>query len=71
MFVFKDMDDYKVRGKNVDAEYNRTHLKKSRKSTVKSDIRRIKHKTFGEGTVIDIKDGFIIGKRQIARLPSN
>ena len=60
MFVFKDMDDYKARGKNVDAEYNKTHIKKSRKSTGKSDIRRVKHKTFGEGTVIDIKDGFII-----------
>lgn len=23
MFVFKDMDDYKIRGKNVDAEYKK------------------------------------------------
>ena len=60
IFVFKDMDDYRARGKNADAEYNKTHIKKSRKSSVKADARRVRHKAFGEGTVIDIKDGFII-----------
>ena len=29
-------------------------------SSVKADARRVRHKAFGEGTVIDIKDGFII-----------
>ena len=60
IFVFKDMDDYRARGKNADAEYNKTHIKKSKKSSVKAGARRVRHKAFGEGTVIDIKDGFII-----------
>ena len=60
IFVFKDMDDYRTRGKNVDAEYNKTHINKSKKSSVKATARRVRHKAFGEGTVIEIKDGFII-----------
>lgn len=60
MFVFKDMDDYRARGKNVDAEYNKVITKKVNRRPSKTSNRIIRHKTFGEGTVIDIKDGFII-----------
>lgn len=35
-------------------------MKKSKRSASKVGARRVRHKAFGEGTVIDIKDGFII-----------
>ena len=76
MFVFSDMNDYRTRGKNVDAEYARilTEKKKSVKKTptsVTSEIpkpkprpeviippdilgKRVKHKSFGIGTIIGI-----------------
>lgn len=60
IFVFKDMDDYRARGKNADVEYNKGRVKKSKKSSGKTGGRRVRHKAFGEGTVIEIKDGFII-----------
>ena len=60
MFVFKDMDDYKARGKKAETEYNKGLVKKSKKSTSKSVVRRVRHKAFGEGTVVEIKNGFII-----------
>ena len=60
MFVFRDMADYLARGKNVDAEYNKSIAIKSRKRPNKATKRIIHHKTFGEGVVIEIKDGFII-----------
>ena len=59
-FVFRDMADYLARGKNVDAEYNKSIAIKSRKRPNKATKRIIHHKTFGEGVVIEIKDGFII-----------
>ena len=40
-------------------------------STGKTEQRKVRHKIFGEGTVIDIKDGFLIvnflkeGKKQL------
>ena len=60
MFVFRDMEDYKARGKNVDFEYNKAIMMKAKRRPSKTSVRTIRHKTFGEGTVIDIKDGFII-----------
>ena len=60
IFVFKDMDDYRARGKNADAEYNKGRVIKSQKKISKSGKRKIVHKTFGEGTVVEIKNGFII-----------
>lgn len=84
MFVFKDMDDYKTRGKNVDAEYVKllTERKKSGKKgsaeqtrrspegpsvppkpsiAIPSDIvgKRIKHKSYGEGTITQRSDASI------------
>lgn len=62
MYVFKDMEDYKARGKNVDKEYAVTHsmVKRPKKSTndgIKG--RKINHKTFGLGTITKY-DGTII-----------
>ena len=49
MFVFKDMEDYKRRGKDVDARYNAGRVKvKGRKVSTE----RIRHKKFGEGVVV-------------------
>ena len=82
MFVFKDMDDYRTRGKNVDAEYIKLlaeQKKSSKKGTAKtttqvppappkpvivvpSDIvgKRIKHKSYGEGTITGISGAIIV-----------
>ena len=54
IFVFKDMDDYRARGKNADAEYNKSHVKVSKKKAGKVE-RKVRHKAFGEGTVVEIK----------------
>ena len=35
-------------------------MKKSKKNTSKSVVKRVWYKTFGEGTVMEIKNGFII-----------
>ena len=59
MFVFKDMDDYRARGKNADAEYNKSRVKVSKKKAGK-EVRKVRHKAFGEGKVVEIKNGFII-----------
>ena len=60
IFVFKDMDDYRARGKNADAEYNKSRVKVSKKKAGKTEERKVRHKTFGEGAVVEIKNGFII-----------
>ena len=60
IFVFRDMEDYRARGKNADDEYNKSRVRVSKKRAGKAEERKVRHKTFGEGTVIDIKDGFII-----------
>lgn len=71
IFVFKDMEDYRARGKNADIEYNKSRVKISKKKVSKLEQRKVRHKIFGEGTVIDIKDGFLIvnflteGKKQL------
>ena len=60
MFVFKDMEDYQKNGKNVDAKYNAGHkVKVSKKSPGKS-VQKVRHKKFGEGTVVERKGEFII-----------
>ncbi|CDE12253.1 hNH endonuclease [Ruminococcus sp. CAG:330] len=38
MFVFKDMDDYKNRGKNVDAEYTKMLVAAKKKGAKKSSL---------------------------------
>lgn len=85
MFVFKDMANYKARGKNVDAEYMKLlaeQKKASKKGTPKTttqvpvvtpappkpavvvlvDIvgKRIKHKSYGEGTITGISGAIIV-----------
>lgn len=85
MFVFKDMDDYKKRGKNVDAEYMKMLLEKKKAGkklrekptpqisvnnsvSQKHDIivpheivgKQVKHKLYGNGTIIDVTGTIII-----------
>lgn len=60
IFVFKDMEDYLARGKTADIEYNKSRQRVIRNRTVKKNGRSVVHKSFGEGTLIEIKDGFII-----------
>lgn len=65
MYVFKDMEDYQARGKNVDKEYadflaTKKGVRKSssgKSSGLKG--RKIKHKTYGIGTITRY-DGTII-----------
>lgn len=53
------MEDYQARGKNADAEYNKSRVKVSKKKSSR-EVRKVRHNTFGEGTVVEIKNGFII-----------
>lgn len=66
MYVFKDMADYKARGTNVDKEYAAylaTLGKKKSSGGTKSSSglkgKKIKHKTYGVGTIVKY-DGTII-----------
>ncbi len=82
MFVFKDMDDYKSRGQNVDAEYTKMMAAKKKTGSkivalpvapvipkaepkppvvIPEDIigKRVKHKTFGEGSITGISGSSI------------
>ena len=60
MVVVKDMEDYQKNGKNVDAKYNAGHkVKVSKKSPGKS-VQKVRHKKFGEGTVVERKGEFIV-----------
>ena len=65
MYVFKDMEDYHTRGGNVDKEYADflATKKNIRKSASKSNSglkgKKIKHKTYGMGTITKY-DGTII-----------
>ena len=54
MFVFKDWEDYR---KNADAEYNAKHGVKAGKA---KKVESIRHKKFGEGTIVEKKGGFLI-----------
>lgn len=65
MYVFSDMEDYKARGANVDKEYA-AYLAASRKKKSSGSNsggglkgKKIKHKTYGEGTITKF-DGTII-----------
>ena len=58
MFVFKDMEDYRSRGKNVDAVYS-AGLKKVKKSPGNS-AQKVRHKKFGLGTVVERKGEFLV-----------
>lgn len=55
-FVFKDLEDYRARGRDADAEYNAERVKKVKKVAAE----RIRHKKFGLGTVVERKDPFIV-----------
>lgn len=54
MFAFKDKRDYR---KNADAEYNAKHGVKPGKA---KKVEKVRHKIFGEGTIVEKKDGFLI-----------
>lgn len=56
MFVFKDMEDYKIRGQDVDAVYNAELKVKGKKPT----MQRGRHKKFGERTVVETKGELIV-----------
>ena len=84
MFVFKDMDDYKTRGKNIDATYMKmlAEQRKSGKKVIKKPTqsipvtapvspklvvvppeivgKQVKHKSYGEGTIIGILGTIIV-----------
>ncbi|MDD2959654.1 MAG: hypothetical protein PHR92_14230 [Lachnospiraceae bacterium] len=60
--VFKDMDDYKKNGKNADAEFVK-NMKKAPKRNNSSGVgmkgKKIKHKTYGVGTVTKLQEGML------------
>lgn len=80
MFVFKDMEDYKERGKNIDAEYARMITKSNKKrkpicntpvvQNVKPKVpivipvdiigKKVKHKSFGVGIIMNIEGSSIV-----------
>lgn len=76
MFVFKDMDDYRIRGKNIDKEYMKmiAEQKKSSKKVAAKPVspkyavvvspeivgKQVKHKAYGEGTIIKIAGTIIV-----------
>ena len=60
MFVFKDMEDYQKNGKNVDAKYNAGHKVKVSKKSLGKSVQKVRHKKFGEGTVVERKGEFIV-----------
>ena len=80
MFVFQDMNDYKTRGRQVDAAYQKmlAEQKNTRKQaapialshvappkpvvTVPPDAigKQVKHKTYGEGTVIGVAGTILV-----------
>ena len=55
MFVFKDMEGYKKNGKNVDAKYNAGHKVKTIKKSSGKSVQKVRHKKFGERTVVERK----------------
>lgn len=80
MFVFKDMDDYRNRGKDVDAEYAKMIAAKKKHGSKSSYVppvitkpepkpevvipqdiigKKVRHKTFGIGTITCISSGSI------------
>lgn len=76
MYVFKDEEDYRKRGKNVDEEYYKSR-NKNKKIIKESNWQRpiepekiapstdligvnIEHKVFGRGKIVNIQDAKII-----------
>lgn len=63
LYVFKDMEDYKVRGKNVDKEYAALLASKKgvRKKSTGNSLKgkKIKHKTYGIGTITKLQDNML------------
>ena len=60
MFVFKDWEDYKKNGKNIDAKYNAGHKVKVGKKSSGKPAQKVRHKKFGEGIVVEKKGVFLI-----------
>ena len=60
MFVFTDMEDYQKNGKNVDAKYNAGHKVKTGKKSPGKSAQKVRHKKFGDGTVVERKGEFIV-----------
>lgn len=63
MFVFKDMEDYKSRGKNVDIEYAKIITEKKKKNCKSSVVTHIIPKQEPKPPVVIPSD--IVGKRVI------
>ena len=59
MFVFKDMEDYRKKGKRKRMNKYKTGRRVKAKGK-KAAAERIRHKKFGLGTVVERKDGFLI-----------
>ena len=62
LYVFRDMDEYNARGKNVDQEYAALLAERndSKKSTCKKSVgikgRQVKHVIYGIGNVVKLED---------------
>ena len=54
------MEGYKKNGKNVDAKYNAGHKVKISKKSPGKLAQKVRHKKFGEGTVVERKGDFIV-----------
>ena len=63
LYVFKDMEDYKARGRNVDKEYavilasKKSVRRKYNGNSLKG--KKIKHKTYGVGTITKLQDNML------------
>ena len=49
------MEGYKKNGKNVDAKYNAGHKVKTIKKSPGKSVQKVRHKKFGERTVVERK----------------
>lgn len=61
-FVFKDKEDYKKRGKNLDKEYTTLLKTKTHKNSNNLKGKRIRHKIYGIGTIIQYNNTIITVK---------
>lgn len=57
--VFKDMNDYKVNGKNADAEHSRRYNVKNNRGTPNLKGKKLRHKTYGLGTVVKLQEDIL------------
>ena len=60
MFVFKDMEDYRKNGKKAEDEYYAGRVRKVSKKSPGKSVQKVRHKKFGEGTVVERKGEFIV-----------